>query len=449
MKYILAVVLVIVLLGVWFRRPGPSQVAPTSDAQFLKKFESSLKAKDKDAVMALFNWQDVSVEMKSFYSLMISEFLKIDVENVIRSPIPENFPATLDGEGVHYGLNVDPVGVLDVQSNTRKINLMQLPYGKKGGVFYIACLTEELVASRMGARTITVQLVTTDGKLLPDRLIVCANPTTIPNLQFGSLFGGMKRLRSDENGRLTIPLDAPNLFLVGAEPEGFGWIQNQGLTNNAVMVIRPWGRIEGVRKNRNQPVANEHLRLLPDQYFYSKGAFGSVTRPINNVGGNETWTDNSGKFTFEHVPPLKLDVVRLEEQGSSWAWPVEVKFGETNSLELATRGRTITGHVKPGPGLDANNDLAACSGTLVSDIKDQNGLRSSVKFTVTADGSIHAEGVEPGDYILSGELLSYNVRVAVLETNSVHIPEDVSDAENAPFDIGTFTLKEVPHLNAM
>jgi hypothetical protein len=451
MKYALAIVCLSVLLGV----SGPQSIlgkdVPASASQLLQQFESALKAKDKEACMSLLNSQGISIEVKSFYNQMITELFKLDVQNVVLAPIPGNFPANMDGEGFHYGLNVTPVGVLDVQSTVRKINLMQLPYGKKDGVFYIAGLTEKLAAPPMSAinRTITVRIETTDGKPMPGREIVCASPAKIPNLQFGTLFGGLMRLRSDENGRATIPLEATNLFLVVAEPEGFGWIPNRDLTNNAVMILRPWGRIEGVRSNWKQPVPDEHLRLLPIQYFNSDSVSGFATRPINNVGGNEAWTDNAGQFTFEHVPPLRLAIVRPETQGSSWAWPVEVNAGGTNSLELSTRSRTVTGHVKAGPELGPNINLAGCSGTLVLDSKDQDGLRSSVNFSVSSDGSLHAEGVEPGDYKISGSLLSNNVRVAELETISVHIPEDASPTPESPFDIGSFTLKAVPHLNPM
>ena len=65
--------------------------APASAEQLRSEVESALKAKDKDAILSLFNWQAVSAEMRSFHSQMISELLKKDVKSVKLSPFPTNF----------------------------------------------------------------------------------------------------------------------------------------------------------------------------------------------------------------------------------------------------------------------------------------------------------------------------------------------------------------------
>lgn len=424
--------------------------APASAEQLRSEVESALKAKDKDAILSLFNWQAVSAEMRSFHSQMISELLKKDVKSVKLSPFPTNFPSPWEEGGVRYALNVHPVGVLEVKS-AREDNSVPLPYGKKGDAFCIAGSTEEMIAPPEAGtnRTLTVQVRTADGKPLPNRSVVCASPDKIPYLQFGTtLFGGIKRLRSDDQGQLTVPLNATNLFLVTADAEGFGWIQNRDLTNKAVMVMRPWGRIEGVRMNRNHPVADEHLMLSPDRDFYGNGSLGSAIWPINNIGGMETRSDAQGRFTFEHVPPLRLFIDRQEKQRGYWSyfWSLEVKPGETNRLHIDTRGRTVSGRVEMGPGLAGAIDLAACSGALMSRLNDREGSRCSVRFPVSADGSFHADHVEPGQYTITGDIRREDNRVALLDPISVRIPDDISDAEDVPFDMGKVTLKAAVNL---
>jgi hypothetical protein len=120
--------------------------APTSESQFLKEFETALKAKDTNAILSLFNWQGVSAEMKSFSGEMVAEMLKRDVNSVKLSPLPAGFQPTNELDGVRYTPNVSIVGVIDVEF-TEHGNAMQLPYGKKGDAFYFTGTTEERVAT--------------------------------------------------------------------------------------------------------------------------------------------------------------------------------------------------------------------------------------------------------------------------------------------------------------
>jgi thiol-disulfide isomerase/thioredoxin len=422
----------------------PGKDAPVSAEQLRSEVESALKSKDKNAILSLFDWQGVSAEMKTFHIRMIDDLLSKDVETVKLTRFPTNFPTSMEDGGVRYALNLPPVGILDVKS-ARSDNTMQLPYGKKGGAFHILASTEEEMAQpeAKSTGTIIVQIRTMDGKPLPNMSVVCASPDKVPYLQFGRLFGGIRRLRSDDQGRLTVPLQAGNLFLVAADAEGFGWIQNRDLTNQAVMVMQPWGRIEGSRVNRNHPVADEHLTLSMDRDFYGKGSLGSAICPINNVGGLETRTDAQGRFTFEHVPPLKFFIDRQEKQRGAWGyfWSLEVKPGETSWLQIATRGRTVTGRVAAAPDLAKATDLSACSGALMSVLKDRDGSRNSVGFPIAADGSFHADHVEPGDYTISGDIRREDKQAAVLDPISVHVPDDTSEAADVPFNMGTVVLK--------
>jgi thiol-disulfide isomerase/thioredoxin len=446
-------ILVIVCLSFFIAVPGLQSVlgkdAPASESQLLQEFEAALKAKDKDAILLLFNWQGVPTEMKSFHSQMITELLKKDVKSVKLSPFPTNFPTTIEEGGVRYSLNVSPVGILEVKFD-HEDNSMPLPYGKKNGAFYIAGSTEELIAPPEAGtnRTLTVQVRTAGGKPLPDASVVCASPDKIPHLEFGQLFGGIRRLRSDGQGQLSVPLNVTDLYLVAADAESFGWLRHPDLTNGAVMVMQPWGRIEGVRMNRNHPVADEHLKLSMDRDFYFNGSISSTEWPINNIGGGETRTDTQGRFTFEHVPPLRLFIDRQEKQRGFWGyfWSLEAKPGAITKLEINTRGRTVTGRVKKAPGLDSSIDLASCSGELMSDLKDRAGMRCSVGFPISADGSFHADHVEPGDYKISGDIRHNHKRVALLDPISVHVPDDTSDAEDAPFDMGTVVLNAAVNL---
>jgi len=50
----------------------------------------------------------------------------------------------------------------------------------------------------------------------------------------------------------------------------------------------------------------------------------------------------------------------------------------------------------------------------MSNIKGREGSRRSVSFPVSADGSFHADMVEPGDYTVEGDINSDVEKVACL-----------------------------------
>ena len=77
----------------------------------------------------------------------------------------------------------------------------------------------------------------------------------------------------------------------------------------------------------------------------------------------------------------------------------------------------------------------------MSDLKDRAGSRCSVGFPVSADGSFHADHVEPGDCKISGDIWRDDKRVALLDPIPLHVPDDTSDAKDAPFEMGTVVLK--------
>jgi len=432
-------------LGVSSPWSAAGRDAPGSKSQLLDEFQSALKARDKAAILGLFNWQGVPAEMRSFHNQMVVEMLKQEVKDVHLSPLPTNNPLPFDAGGVHYALNVPVVGLITVvfaQTEATQMSPMDFAYGANGGAFHIAGITEKAITSP-GSETnlpLIIEVRSADGKPLPNAAVVCASPESVPSCEFNTLFGGNRKFWTDERGQFKLPLAGTNLFLAAASDAGMGWIQNRDLTNHAVMAMRPWGRIEGVRMNRNHPVAGERLSLGPDRDYFTP--FGSVILPFEIVG-QETMTDAQGRFTFEHVPPLKLSIDRQEKQRGFWGyfWSVEVKPGETKKLEIDTRGRTVLGRVEMGPGLGTNMDLASCSGTLRSVLKGRAGSRCSVGFPVSADGSFHADHVEPGDYTITGDIRRDDKRVALLDPISVHVPDDASDAADVPFDMGTVTLK--------
>jgi thiol-disulfide isomerase/thioredoxin len=140
---------------------------------------------------------------------------------------------------------------------------------------------------------------------------------------------------------------------------------------------------------------------------------------------------------------MKLDIWRHEKKINTLVsfWFVEAKSGETKKLAINTRCRTVIGRVKVGSGLGTNFNLTLFTGSLDPVLKGKERDRRMSVFPVSADGSFHADWVEPGDYKI--ELIDFKhgaKSAGMLNPVSVHIPDDTSDAADAPFDMGTVNL---------
>ncbi|MGO8765167.1 MAG: TlpA family protein disulfide reductase, partial [Limisphaerales bacterium] len=421
---------------------GSTGAKPTSSSQLLQKFETDLKAKNKDAILALYNSEGVSDWMKAGLADEVDDWLTRDVKGVNLSPLPAGFSPTGQHGEVRFHLNVKPMGVIEAHF-TDGFGI-GMPYGKKGGVIYIAgVVTEQIpVPENATNKSVTIYVRSADGKPVPHIVVGSGAPNAIPILHFKALYGGADQFFTDGQGGLSLPQAATNLFLVVANSRGFGWLPNGNLTNGAILVIQPWTQIEGTWKNRTQPVAGEKLSLSIPPALYA-------VRPVR-FGGVETRTDVNGHFVFTNVPPLKMEIQRFGKQGTgaeifgSAIASIELKGGGTKDLEIDTHGRTVLGKVIIGKGLDTNIDLADCSGQF----EPANRNLDHLYFHASSNGCFEEDFVEPGDYTVAGSIDSDGKHVALLDSISVHVPDDPSDAADAPFDMGAVTLNAPVNLKS-
>jgi len=113
---------------------------PTSAEQLRSELETALKAKDKNTISSLFNWQGVSEATKSMQIAVVGDMCNHDIAAVKLSPLPAGFQSANESTGVRS--NVTLVGMVDVEF-AEKGNSVHMPYGTKDGVFYLASPLEE------------------------------------------------------------------------------------------------------------------------------------------------------------------------------------------------------------------------------------------------------------------------------------------------------------------
>jgi thiol-disulfide isomerase/thioredoxin len=369
---------------------------------------------------------------------MVEDLLTREVKNLKLSPLATNYVSSGTNGNLSCHMNVEVLGSIDA-GFTDGFG-MAIPCGRQGeGCFIAGVITGKTPGTDSETNpAIFIRVQTPDGQPLPDAVGVGGSPPSVPNLHVKAIHGGTGEFRADESGRVRLPLPDTNLFLVAAGDQGFGWLPNAALTNGATLVIQPWGTLAGVRKNRNHPLANESLRLTQNRDY-----FGEEVPELIVLSGQETRTDEQGRFWFTSVPPLKLFLDRQEKPPGGWSYlrSVEIQPGEAGELKLDTRGRTVTGRVTLGPGLDTNLDLTACSGWLQPSPPDRTKRQRTFGFKVAADGSLRADGVEPGEYKISGGLRRESDLVALFAGEGVTVPDDLSNAEDVPFDPGSALLK--------
>ena len=143
MKYKIIICLSLLIIG-----SGLSSVfaknAPTSAEQLRSEVESALKAKDANALMGLFNWQGVSDNFKTMMAKMVADMPNHEWTAVKLAPLPADFQATNELNGIRYRPNVEVAGWIVVEF-TPKGNATQLIYGKSGDAYYLSCNVEEKI----------------------------------------------------------------------------------------------------------------------------------------------------------------------------------------------------------------------------------------------------------------------------------------------------------------
>jgi thiol-disulfide isomerase/thioredoxin len=242
---------------------------------------------------------------------------------------------------------------------------------------YNYALSENKIASLAGLqvepeRPITIQVQTPDGRPIPNETVFCVGADSNVILKGTTIKSDGERLLTDANGRFAVKLGKENLVFVIANDKGFGMAYSFDLVNNPTIVVQPWGRIEGIRTNKGQPLANNSLRLRMDED--SLGLSADVNRMdisyCVQIKG-EAMTDSQGRFVFEHVPPVGIILLedrKIPSRSSITLVPrIRVKPGKTTNVEIKTQGRTVVGRLKLAPGLAADINIASCHSGLMSD----------------------------------------------------------------------------------
>lgn len=164
-----------------------------------------------------------------------------------------------------------------------------------------------------------------------------------PNEQFGLFpegrirtFGGNDATAlTDPEGRFSFPPQLDDGGVYVAAEGGFASAKVSKLRTESKITLQPWAKIKGRLIRNGKPVANENLSIKV-MFNPSSG------EPMLNLQHRVT-TDDEGRFQFDHVPPMEVQIVTLvplDSGGLARGWThnpqmtLDLKPGETQTVEV-------------------------------------------------------------------------------------------------------------------
>ena len=303
-----------------------------------------------------------------------------------------------------------------------------------------------------------------------------------PNARLELIPGGFSReniqnagslLRADKNGTFTLPADPAVTRVIVAGVDGYAEASLAELAANPVLRLQPWGRLEATIFSGGKPASGRKYTLQ-----LAGGSGDTVDFDFLRLP-----TDAQGKLVIEKLPPRKLGLAQVVPSAfSDGSWThgeaktfFEIRPGETTRLELGVSNSTVTAHLQWPAGtlpLPKQNisvflqtprppfpkDIGTNQAALLAFVQSNEYRAASLNSrtfpgTVSDDGTITVEDVEPGDYQLSVMVMPADISPRALkpdEAANIHpvlqgevkvtIP---ADPPSGTLDVGAVELKAV------
>lgn len=163
------------------------------------------------------------------------------------------------------------------------------------------------------------------------------------------IYRGTRKVKTDGAGHFSFPAmpDAYAVLIFGTN--GFAEVRVASLETNSEVRLRKYARVEGQLMIGLRPGSNETVNL--DRAFIPYEDYPRDFPPLNLY--LSTHTDAGGKFVFERVPPIAVELyhspkVRDSQMGiipQSQVTGVALAPGETRQIILGGKGRPVVGRL--------------------------------------------------------------------------------------------------------
>ena len=346
------------------------------------------------------------------------------------------------------------------------------------------------VAAAMGrGKPVSGVIQSSDGKPVPQAEVVLVpegygfdlNGPRPQNFPIG---------RSDKDGKFNFAQPSAWADLVVIADTGCAQVARDQMPADGKITIRSWGRIDGTYLAGKTPQANRELFLAPINMARAIATTNpsSPYRMINSGGRvymiQRASTDADGEFEFKRVPSgtvmISTSFITGRTGRTSNLATVDVRAGETTSVQIGGKGRPVIGKVvvegnqDPLPPVNGSISLAPAAPTAAAGalkvgpdwaklpdaerqkvIDEWMAARRQVPLliavAVAADGTFRAEDVPAGQHSmrLYSEAIDPGARIVEIAADAtvpLAIPPMPDGRSDEPFDAGTITLKVRPRV---
>jgi len=187
-----------------------------------------------------------------------------------------------------------------------------------------------------------------DGKPLADAEVGIATPTRLLYLRNGCMARDQMSLsvQTDAQGRFELPPQREPYILIVLHDLGFARVAGDSQVKD--IVLKPWGRVEGMLQKSNIPAARKELHMINSMEHQPPKALNPAEKAAQRIVFDyQTRADDKGRFTFERVAPGSFLIMRQtkrSEDGMTFGWtpirraPLDVVAGQTLKVELSLEG---------------------------------------------------------------------------------------------------------------
>ena len=199
--------------------------------------------------------------------------------------------------------------------------------------------------------------------------------------------GSRERPSLDDQGQFNLPPCEDGTWVVAAAPEGYVATAAAALAADPTLRLQPWASLQGTCLAAGKPAAGASLRLT------SKSP---LTQTLYDAEADET-----GHFTFPTVPPGNLTLSKRSSRGTRQAAlnPLaEVSIQPGESKTIAVGAYTAIARLRWPEGIKREADWNVLA--YYSPTQPAGSTPRGRRLTETSDGTLTAEDVAPGSYLM-------------------------------------------------